>query len=207
MTLQPENMPPKEHENTDDIFEVIGKKYPGALTKRIAPEDVHNETVTEIFHLKINTNMNSTEKKIPLAAKIIVTFMGLFTAISPYLADWNVTHIYNPTWPPHAKFHNAQTMVLGALLGLLTLYALWIRTAVNTLQRLNEATVLVSLYWLAQLPAIFFPGTKLVDPGIHHVQMPVVLGVEINQVVTDIIIILPLIMIGWYSGYRKLKTN
>ena len=151
--------------------------------------------------------MNSTEKKMPLAAKIILTFMGLFTAISPYLADWNVTHIYNPTWPPHAKFHNAQTMVLGALLGLLTLYVLWIRKSVDTLQRLNESTVLVSLYWLAQLPSIFFPGTNLVDPGIHHVKMPVVLGLEINQVVTDIIIILPLIIIGWYSGYRKLKTN
>ena len=52
MTLQPKNMPPKEHDNTADIFEVIGKKYPGALTKRILPEDVHNETVTNVFHLK-----------------------------------------------------------------------------------------------------------------------------------------------------------
>ena len=70
------------------------------------------------------------------AGKIIISVLGLFTAISPYLADWNVTHIYNPTWPPHAKFHNAQTMVLGAFLGALTLYCLWFRKSIVEKQRL-----------------------------------------------------------------------
>src|SRR6186713_992130 len=100
--------------------------------------------------------MTSENNNIPLTGKLILSFMGLFTTVSPYLADWNITHIYNPTWPPHAKFHNAQTMVLGALLGLLTLYILWIRKEVNALQRLNEAVIIVSLYWIAQLPAILF---------------------------------------------------
>ena len=145
--------------------------------------------------------------QIPLASKIILSFMGVFTAVSPYLADRNSTHIFNPTWPPHAKFHNAQTMVLGAFLGLLTLYVIWIRKAVVVKQRLNEAGILVCLYWVAQLPAILFPGTKLVDPGPYTTKMPVVLGVELNQLITDIIIILPLIFIGWYTGYRKLKQN
>lgn len=34
-------------------------------------------------------------------------------------------------WPPHTKFHNAQTMVFGALLGLLSLWALWGRKTVQ----------------------------------------------------------------------------
>ena len=53
--------------------------------------------------------------------KILISFLEIFTAVSPFLADWNVTHIYNPNWLPHAKFYNAKTMVLGAFLGLLTL--------------------------------------------------------------------------------------
>lgn len=148
-----------------------------------------------------------TAAKIPLAARLILSFMGILTAVSPYLADWNITHIYNPTWPPHAKFHNAQTMVLGALLGLITLYILWIRKATSAIQRLNEAAVLVCLYWIAQLPAILFPGTKLVDPAPYRTKMPVVLGVELNQLTADLLIMLPLIIIGWYSGYRKLKQT
>ncbi len=55
----------------------------------------------------------------------IITLVALITIFGPYLADWNETHIYNPRWTPHAKFHNAQTMAFGPLLGALSLYFLW----------------------------------------------------------------------------------
>ena len=31
-------------------------------------------------------------------------------------------HLRNPVWPPHAKFHNAQTMLLGIFGGSLSLF-------------------------------------------------------------------------------------
>jgi hypothetical protein len=137
------------------------------------------------------------------AGRLIISFLSIFTMVSPYLADWNITHIYNPSWPPHAKFHNAQTMVLGAFLGALTLYALWLRKAVSEKQALQEATVLVSLYWLAQLPAILFPGTKLTDPGINHVEMPVILGIEFNQLVMNLSVLLPLLVLAYYLENKR----
>ncbi len=137
--------------------------------------------------------------------KLLISLVAVFTSVSPYLADWNVTHIYNPLWPPHAKFHNAQTMVLGALLGLLAIYCLWFRRALSDQQKLNEATALASLYWLAQLPAVFFPGTALTDPGINHVQMPVVFGIELNQLIMDIVVIFPLLILGYYLERKSLK--
>lgn len=149
--------------------------------------------------------MTSPTKSNWSVGRIIVSLVAIFTSVSPYLADWNVTHIYNPLWPPHAKFHNAQTMVLGALLGLLAIYCLWFRSAVSERQKLNEATVLASLYWLAQLPAVFFPGTALTDPGLNHVQMPVVFGVELNQLIMDIVVIFPLLILGYYLERRSLK--
>ena len=136
--------------------------------------------------------------------KLLISLVALFTAVSPYLADWNETHIYNPLWLPHAKFHNAQTMVLGAFLGLLAVYCLWFRREVSDKQMLNEGAILASLYWLAQLPAIFFPGTALTDPGINHVQMPVIFGVEFNQLTMDIVVIFPLLILGYYLETKSL---
>lgn len=141
------------------------------------------------------------------AGRIILSFMGLFTMVSPYLADWNITHIYNPTWTPHAKFHNAQTMVLGAFLGFLTLYSLWFRKDIDEKQKLKEAVLLASLYWLAQLPAILFPGTKLTDPGIQHVEMPVIFGIEFNQLVMNITVVFPLLALGYYLENKRLNKQ
>jgi len=137
--------------------------------------------------------------------KLLISLVAIFTSVSPYLADWNETHIYNPLWTPHAKFHNAQTMVLGALLGLLAIYCLWFRRAVSERQKLNEGAVLASLYWLAQLPAVFFPGTALTDPGINSVKMPVIFGVEFNQLTLNITVIFPLLILGYYLERKSLK--
>jgi hypothetical protein len=149
--------------------------------------------------------MTSTIKSRWTIGRLLISLVAVFTAVSPYLADWNVTHIYNPAWTPHAKFHNAQTMVLGAILGLLSVYCLWFRKGITEKQKLNEATVLASLYWLAQLPATFFPGTALTDPGINSIKMPIILGIEFNQLALDIIIIFPLIALGYYLENRSLK--
>ena len=135
--------------------------------------------------------------------KLLISLVAIFTAVSPYLADWNETHIYNPQWLPHAKFHNAQTMVLGALLGLISLYCLWLRRERSDRQKLNDGAVLASLYWLAQLPAAFFPGVALSDPG--GVKMPVILGVELNQLILNITVIFPLLILGYFLERGSLQ--
>lgn len=149
--------------------------------------------------------MNSTTNTRWSIGKLLISLVAIFTAVSPYLADWNETHIYNPLWLPHAKFHNAQTMVLGAFLGLLAIYCLWLRREISDRQKLNEAAVLASLYWLAQLPSALFPGTALTDQGINHVQMPVVFGIELNQVIMVVLLIFPLLILGYYLESRWLK--
>ena len=146
--------------------------------------------------------MASTNTRWPIG-KLLISLVAIFTSVSPYLADWNETHIYNPLWLPHAKFHNAQTMVLGAFLGVIAIYCLWFRKGISDKQKLNEGAVLASLYWLAQLFASVFPGVALSDPG--GVKMPVVFGVELNQLILNIIIIFPLLLLGYYLERKSLK--
>jgi uncharacterized membrane protein len=94
---------------------------------------------------------------------------NLIYSAGAFLADWNSTHIYNDLWPPHAKFHNGQTMTLGVLLALTSIYFAF-RPAFSQLSpaeakhSILTAAVVGSLYCVAGLSAIFYPGTHWFDP-------------------------------------------
>jgi len=95
-------------------------------------------------------------------AKIIVTVCALITTIGAYLADYNETHLFNPKWPPHAKFHDAQTMLLSFFLCVFVLYYAWRRD--STTSHLHTALLVASFYWFSNLGSILFPGTAFADP-------------------------------------------
>jgi hypothetical protein len=98
----------------------------------------------------------------PTIASWLVTIVAVLTSCLAYVFDWNETHVYNPNWPPHAKFHNAQTLLLGTLLGVVSLVLLWGK------HDLRSAVLTCSLYWLAQLGSLLFPGTALIDPEFRN---------------------------------------
>ena len=95
--------------------------------------------------------------------KLLLSATSIWSGYGTYHFDWNETHIYNPAWPPHAKFHNAQTMSTGAALGALGLYTLWAHRGPWTAGRLQVSTAAASLYWITQLSAVAYPGTALFD--------------------------------------------
>jgi hypothetical protein len=116
----------------------------------------------------------------------LLLFVSLVTSAGPYIFDWNETHIYNTLWMPHCKFHNGQTMSMGLLLGVLTIWYTFrsvpYPTAVNESQGdskaaltacllnqkrredINTAAILAALYWVTQGSAIFYPGSRMIDP-------------------------------------------
>ena len=95
--------------------------------------------------------------------RICLTVSALLTSIGPYLADWNHTHILNPRWPPHAKFHDGQTMSFGLASGILAAYYTW-RPTPTPKDSLRTAAIFTSLYFAAGLSAILYPGSLAVDP-------------------------------------------
>jgi hypothetical protein len=95
--------------------------------------------------------------------KLLLSATSIWSGYGSYHFDCNETHIYNPEWPPHAKFHNAQTMSTGAAVGALGLYTLWAHRGPWTAGRLQVSTAAASLYWITQLSAVGYPGTALFD--------------------------------------------
>ncbi len=107
--------------------------------------------------------MNTLPNEWTRPGRWLVSLVGLLTALGCWLADYSSTHMFNDHWPPHAKFHNAQTILLGTLLGLLTVFYAWRRRGVGP-DNLMAAILLSSLYWITQATAGLLPNTGLTDP-------------------------------------------
>jgi hypothetical protein len=94
-------------------------------------------------------------------------------------------HLYNPAWPPHAKFHNGQTMLLGGLLGTLALIILFGAHPL-TLPWFLIAAAIAGAYFVAMALAPLFPGTAWVDPEFQAFA-PKPLGLNPQQLATYVL--------------------
>ncbi len=122
-------------------------------------------------------------------AKWIVALIAVFN-LGGYVADAVVPftakqHLYNPRWPPHAKFHNCQTMLMGIGLGVLSLSILFGARPL-TLPLFYLATAIAGLYFVAMLFVPIFPGTAWQDPEFVQ-ETPLPLGLHPQKLVALIV--------------------
>ncbi|SOD61171.1 hypothetical protein SAMN06297387_10310 [Streptomyces zhaozhouensis] len=100
-------------------------------------------------------------------SRVLIIVVGVITTVSAVLADLVIPdlaaqHAFNPAWPPHAKFHDAQYMVMTVLLGLTGL-ALTLRRTGDTRGGLLCATAVLAIPWLGMIGALLFPATATHD--------------------------------------------
>ena len=57
--------------------------------------------------------------------KSILSFVLVVGAVVATAVDWNTTHLFNPTWHPHARFHDALFLLLLDGMSLVVLWLLW----------------------------------------------------------------------------------
>ncbi len=100
-------------------------------------------------------------------ARYLIAFVAVFN-FGGLIADAIVPatsrqHLFNPLWPPHAKFHNAQTMLMGLVSGTLSLTILFGRPSL-TLHAFLLAAAVAANYFVTMALAPLFPSTAWMDP-------------------------------------------
>lgn len=61
----------------------------------------------------------------PSAGRILLSFSAIGGSISSLVMDFNESHVYNPIWPSHARYHGFLFMNLLVAVGSLSLFLLW----------------------------------------------------------------------------------
>jgi hypothetical protein len=132
-------------------------------------------------------------------ARLLVALVAAITALGGLFADYLIPfsarqHMSNPKWPPHAKFHNGQTIALGFGLGIMTFVVLY---GMPFFDRgvLLLAAALASLYWVCLLAAAIFPGTGWTDPEFEAIT-PKPFGMHIQQVISFVLLTLLIIAVA-----------
>ena len=125
------------------------------------------------------------------AARWLVAFVALVTGLGGLIVDYFIPssgrqHMKNPKWPPHAKFHNGQSILMGLGLGVLALTILFGPQPLGT-NGLLMAAMLASLYWVSILIVRIFPGTAWADPEFEPTT-PKPLGLHPQQLIGFVLV-------------------
>jgi hypothetical protein len=113
-------------------------------------------------------------------------------------ADLNRTHVFNPGWPPHARFHSAAGWGSVAGSQLLALWLLWRpgEDADDGDLAIKIAGLLPAVAWVPFFPALATPGTAVEDEPGHLARIA---GVPANLVPATLI---PIISAVGYTLHR-----
>ncbi len=104
-----------------------------------------------------------TRRNWALIGRLLLSGTAVVLVIGAYLADWNATHLYNPRWPPHAKFHSGQTLAMAVVLAACGVFFVW-RKKGDLHTNILAGAMFLATYWLTQAAACFYPGVAFKDP-------------------------------------------
>lgn len=125
-------------------------------------------------------------------AKILLSVLVVVSTLVSVIVDWNSSHVFNPDWHPHGRFHDV--MLLTLLVGLvpLLLWLLWRRSPEPEVA-VKVTTAILVIFWGSFYVNLLVPGTS---PAAFTGELPPSLfGVPLypNMVIAAIIIILALV--------------
>jgi uncharacterized protein DUF6640 len=135
------------------------------------------------------------------SGRLVLSLANVLTAIVPFLADWNDSHLFSRQWSPHARFHGVVSIGMTATLSTAALWQLW-RPGRRTPDAAATFAALIPIaYWGPFFVAPLVPGTGVEDPG-HELRR--VLGVPPNLLGAAATVATA--GLGWYLN-RRVRTD
>ena len=131
-------------------------------------------------------------------SRVVLTGAALGTIAGTGSADLNRTHLFNPAWPPRARFHSAAGWGTVAGAQLLALWLLWRPgPQVGGERAVATAALLPVISWAPFFAAAAIPGTAVEDEPGH---LPRVAGVPLNLVPATLV---PALCAAGYALHRR----
>jgi len=125
-----------------------------------------------------------------LALKAFVSLITIFYGLVPAIADLNETHLLNPLWSEHARFHAAWFLAFAAGVALTALYLVWWRDEVFV--PIVLGLMFAAGFWIATLFGPVYGG-GLVDPNGY---VETIAGIESNLFLFSVVSALLLVALA-----------
>jgi hypothetical protein len=136
-------------------------------------------------------------------SRILLSVVLVTSAVVSVAVDWNTTHLFNPEWHPHAKFHDAVMLWLLSGMSIMALWLLWRRSAEPALGYTVAMLVPVIFWSPFFFITLLVPGTSLQADLKEPPPMIGSIPIYPNVVVATISVILALTGYGLYWASRS----
>ena len=120
-----------------------------------------------------------------LLGRVLMSLGTVIAGFVPLIVDLSPTHVFNPAWSAHARFHEVWLLATGGLLAVVTFHFIWLYRK-RPRFGITLAGVLISVlfagYFLASATTSLYGGI-LIDPDTAPI-MPnqgVVMGMPANS--------------------------
>ncbi|MEL6610414.1 MAG: DUF6640 family protein [Pseudomonadota bacterium] len=125
-----------------------------------------------------------------LILKLAVTAITVFYGLVPAIADLNETHLFNPLWSDHARFHGAWFLAFTAGIAVIALFLIWVRD--DVFLPIAFGLMFVAGFWVA---TVFGPayGGALVDENGYE---QTVFGLDSNMFLFSVVGVLLLLLLA-----------
>ena len=132
------------------------------------------------------------------SGRILITVTLIATMVLPILIHWNHTHVFNPTWPGHARFHVALGDCMMFSYSVLGLWLLW-RQSPGRAVDVSVATLVPIIAWSSFFMASFLPDTG-------ELQMPHIVGIPLNLFIAGLLVFVTVLGYGLYRRGLQQET-